>query len=100
MKAIGIIFTVLITIVISSIWRGYVFSKLWLWFVVSSFGAVPLGIVQSIGLAITVTFLTYQYNSYEDKSKSQAETLIRNLAIVFIAPALSLLAGAIVKMWL
>ena len=52
MKAIGIITTVLITLIIAPIWRGYAFSKLWLWFIVSTFGAAPLAVAQSIGLAL------------------------------------------------
>ena len=97
MKIIGIITTVLITLIVSPIWRGYVLSKLWLWFIVSTFGAAPLGIAQSIGLALVVSFLTHQADSYEDKEKSANAKIAQAVAITFLSPAMALLIGWIVK---
>jgi hypothetical protein len=97
MKAIGIITTVLVTLILSPIWRGYAFSKLWLWFIVSTFGAAPLGIAQSIGLALVVSFLTHQPDSYEDKDKSATERMVAAAIIMFLRPAMALLVGWIVK---
>jgi putative flippase GtrA len=97
MKIIGIITTVLITLILSPIWRGYALSKLWLWFIVSTFGAAPLGIAQSIGLALVVSFLTHQYDSYEDKEKSATERMVTGVVIAFLSPAMALLIGWIVK---
>ncbi len=97
MKIIGIITTVLVTLIVSPIWRGYALSKLWLWFIVSTFGAAPLGIAQSIGLALVVSFLTHQLDSYEDKEKSVTEKLVAAIIITFLSPAMALLFGWIVK---
>lgn len=36
---------------------GFVLTKLWFWFVVPTFGFTPLGIVESIGVVILVSFL-------------------------------------------
>lgn len=97
MKIIGIITTVLITMILSPIWCGYALSKLWLWFIVSTFGASPLGIAESIGLALVVSFLTHQHDSYEDKEKSATERIVMGVVHAFLAPAMALLIGWIVK---
>ena len=100
MKIIGILTTLIVSLILGPIWRGYAFSKLWLWFIVSTFGAAPLGIAQSIGLALVVSFLTHQYDSYEDKEKSATERMVVAVAITFLSPAMVLLIGWIVKQWL
>ena len=97
MKSIGIIITALFAIIVSSIWRGYALSKLWLWFIVSTFGAAPLGIAQGIGLALVVSFLTHQVDTYVDKSKSATERMAAGVLIAFLSPATALLIGWIVK---
>lgn len=97
MKTIGIITIALVTIVLSTILRGYALSKLWLWFIASTFGAAPLGIAQSIGLALVVSFMTHQFNSSEDNKKSTDEKMVRNVAITLLSPAMALIIGWIVK---
>lgn len=98
MKITGINTTTIIaTLIVSQIWRGYILSKLWLWFIVSIFGADPLGIAQSIGLALVVSFLTHQPNSYEDEKKSANGKLARVAKVALLSPAISLLIGWIVK---
>ena len=100
MKVIGIVLTVLITLILAPIFRGYALSKLWLWFIVSAFGVVPLGIAQSIGLALVVSFITHQYDGYIDREKSATERLIENSVVLLLSPALALLVGWVVKAWM
>jgi hypothetical protein len=100
MKLIGIITTVLTTLILAPIWRGYVFSKLWLWFIVSTFGASVLSIAQAIGLALVVSFLTHQPDMYEDKSRTQSEKFSSAVCITFMTPAFALLIGWVVTHWL
>jgi len=97
MKIIGIITTILITMIVTPVWRGYALSKLWLWFIVSTFGAAPLGIAQSIGLSLIVSFVTHQTDSYEDKDKSYGEKMTRAVLLAFMTPAMALFIGWIVK---
>ena len=99
MKSFAIL-AALVTMIVSPIWRGYAFSKLWLWFIVSTFGAVPLGIAQAIGLALVVSFLTHQPDTYQDKNQTGTERLITAVIIAFLSPAVALLFGFIVKSWL
>lgn len=100
MKIIGLITVVIITLILSAIWRGYVLTKLWIWFIVSTFGASPLRIAEAIGVALVVSFLCYQYNSYEDKDASASERLIKGISVALLSPAVVLLVGWIVKSWI
>lgn len=100
MKIIGIISTVLTTLVLGPIWRGFVLSKLWLWLIAPTFGAPLLGIAQSIGLTLVVSFLTHQTDTYEDKTKTPGERVTSAVSITFLTPAMALAIGAIVRCYL
>lgn len=90
-------------IVVSSIVRGLVVSKLWAWFVVPTFrGAPHLSIAAAIGIGMIVTFLTFQRpgrtreKSPEDKSELAGEMLAA-VSVALVAPFVTLLIGYIVK---
>jgi hypothetical protein len=85
----------LATIPIGVIWSGYVLSVLWRWFVVPWFGLAPLSVVQAIGLALVIGFLTHQHikNDYEDSTTE----LIYQIAMAIFRPAFALFFGWIVK---
>lgn len=100
MKTIGIIATVLFSIVVSPIWRGYVFSKLWLWFIVSTFGAAPLGIAQSIGIGYVVGFLTKEPKPKKEDARPFWEVFKEALLMAVFYPAFALLFGWIIKQFL
>jgi hypothetical protein len=42
-----------------SLYRGFVLSKLWLWFVVPVFGSRAISVAQGAGLCMVVVFLTW-----------------------------------------
>ena len=50
MKFIGGFFTVVITMIVGAIVRGFVFMKLWSWFVVDIFNVKPLNLIEAIGV--------------------------------------------------
>jgi hypothetical protein len=75
--------------------NGFVLSKLWSWFIVTTFGLDPLNIVQAIGLTIVVGFLTVRTNWNTDKDKTTAEK-ISQFVIALVAPFVTLLVGWIV----
>lgn len=97
MKITAIVITAAATLILAPILRGYALSKLWLWFIVSSFGVVPLGIAQSVGIALVAAFLTHQPDTYEDKDKSATERFFGAVITTFLVPALTLLVGWVVK---
>lgn len=41
------------------VWQGFVFSKIWLWFV-AALGAPPVRIAQSVGLILLVDLVRYK----------------------------------------
>lgn len=71
----GIFALTLLYIVGGSVLNGWVLSKLWLWFMVPLFGFKPLSIVYAIGLALTVRFLTVNYD-FAKQEKQSATTIL------------------------
>jgi len=78
----------------AAIWRGYVLTILWGWFVVHAFGAQPLAIPLAIGLSMLVTFLTHSPQNPKDTDSA----FIIGMAV--FGPALVLFMGWIVQKFL
>lgn len=73
-QGIGKFLAVIVLMVASSAVQGYVLYKLWSWFIVPVFPNAPhLGIVQALGIALLIGYLTGRYSnsklSEEDKKK-------------------------------
>lgn len=100
MKAIGYISTAVFTIVIGSIWRGYVLSVLWAWFIVTTFGAKPISIAAAIGVSCVVSILTFHHRATPKDERSAAEQMLETVVVTFFGPAFSLAFGAVVKAFL
>lgn len=83
----------LITVPLSAIWRGYILSILWGWFIVSTFEAPPLGVAAAIGVSLVISYLTKQNDEYKDESKSQMERVIQSIVYAFLDPAVALAFG-------
>ena len=69
MESIGKFVTVTFLMVLTSIVNGYVFLKLWGWFVSPTFHVEPLILVEAIGLYLFINFL---------KMKKEKMCLIRD----------------------
>lgn len=82
--------------VLSTMWKGYVLSVLWAWFAVP-FGLPVLGVVQAMGIALLVTFLTYQHIATVKPEKSTSADAT-STAILF--PLASLGIGWCIKQFL
>lgn len=97
MKALLALILVPLLIAAELVWRGFVFSKLWVWFVVSSFGAPVLGLAQSIGLSMIVSFLAFRFTP---KHKDQEDATAAMALFAVLAPAWVLFLGYIVHLCL
>ena len=75
----------------SAIWRGYVLSILWGWFIVPLFGLPALSIPFAIGFSLIVGYMTHQATKTEDEPSWG--TLTAHAALL---PAFILLIGWIV----
>ena len=42
---------------IGTVIQGFVFSKLWLWFIVSTFQMQPIRIIESVGILLLIGFI-------------------------------------------
>lgn len=65
MKSFGILITVIMSLVFTTIIYGFVLCKLWIWFVVPTFGLQPLTIIQAIGLSYIISFFTGKNNLFK-----------------------------------
>jgi hypothetical protein len=89
-----------ITGTLGAVIRGFVLSKLWLWFMVPVFHLPVLGIVAAIGISLVIGFLTADSSPTvcEDK-RSTGEKFGAILGVLF-SPFLVLLVGYIVHLFM
>jgi len=78
MKAIGWITVTFIGLFVTSLYRGFVLSLCWVWFVVP-FGAPAISIAHAMGISLVVGFLTSQSGKKPDPDDEFAEVLMRGL---------------------
>jgi hypothetical protein len=52
----------LFVMLVATVFRGYVLSEMWSWFIVP-LGAPALTVVHAIGISMLVAFLTYQHDA-------------------------------------
>ena len=83
-------------IVAGMIWRGYVLSILWGWFIVPFVGLPEMNIPTAIGVAALVG-LTVMAQSPQSDSKEAGERIVHGVLLIALAPTLALLLGWIVK---
>lgn len=96
MKAIGIITVTLVLMVLSTLLNGWAFSLLWEWFV-TPLGYPVLTVPQAIGLAMTISYATHQYQKDEHKDKPFSDVLAWGISLAIVKPLMSLGIGLIVK---
>jgi len=91
-----------VIIVVSAIANGFVLTKLWSWFIVPVFELPALSLVPAIGLGMVIGFLTYQYTNSDSKKedKSLVEALIASTLTAIFRPAMVLLFGWIVQLFM
>lgn len=85
------VIAVLISIPVTAIWRGYVLTMMWAWFVMP-LGVRALGVAQAIGLAMIVGFLTHQR-----RPNDPTHTLMDAVVAAFLTPAIALGLGWVVQ---
>ncbi|HLZ64441.1 MAG TPA: hypothetical protein VKR06_46530 [Ktedonosporobacter sp.] len=86
MKVVGWIVTVVIGIVLSSAWMGYVLSILWEWFISPIFHIGTITIPLAIGLSLVVRMLTTSgYQESDEKQKGSTQQLLSSCVYVFLS---------------
>lgn len=93
----------ILMIVPSVMWSGYVLSIMWGWFVVPTFGLPPLHIGVAIGISSIVSFIVPRTDCQKKKDKDGdgiGAIVLKDTIKTFGKPAFFLLFGWIVKSWM
>jgi len=99
MKRILLLLTLPAILILGPILRGWVLSKLWVWFIVTSFHVQPLAIAQCIGLALIIGFVTKE-NIHTEDNRDAKEKLFSGLAQVFLGPLFVLGFAYVISLFL
>ena len=98
MAIVGMGVMTIVMIVLSAIVNGYVFSQLWAWFVVATFGLTAITIPQAIGLAMVVGW--FKTGLKQDDSLNEFKGFTK-LVYLFLAQVftaiITLIVASIVK---
>ena len=87
---------------VSSIWKAYVLTCLWAWFLVPTFAFPVLKLVPAMGLVLTIGFLTYQLDAQKKKETNSIEAHDMFVAFAFniIFPSFALFWGWLFKQYM
>jgi hypothetical protein len=99
MENLGKFVTVVLAVIVSAIIRGFIFSKLWLWFIVPIFQMQPLRVVEAIGIMSLIEFFLIKKDKNNNEEKFW-ETLLSSMLFVMITSGFTLLFGWIVTLFL
>lgn len=87
-------------IVPSVMWRGYVLSIMWGWFLVPTFDLPLLKIAPALGISAIFGFMSPSCKKEDDDSDSIGQIVLKSVVKAFAIPAWFLLFGWIVKHWM
>jgi multisubunit Na+/H+ antiporter MnhB subunit len=88
MTSILTLFVSIIAAPLCFLWCGFVLSKLWLWFVVPSFGFPALAVVNAAGICIIIKFIK-GYNLSDEKDVE----VFKAISLAFAFPLIVLFIG-------
>ena len=87
-------------LVISSVLNGWVLSILWGWFFVPVLDLPQLSTIQAIGIAMVVSYLTYQHIESDSSKDDTTTALVKAFFMAIFRPLLTLLFAWIVHMFM
>tara|TARA_R110000850_G_scaffold32558_1_gene89716 strand:- start:118 stop:417 length:300 start_codon:yes stop_codon:yes gene_type:complete len=99
MENFGKFMTIVIMMIISPIVNGYVFTKLWMWFIVPTFNIHPIRLIEAVGILLLVNFI----KAKKDKAAKQESfwsDFIENVIFMFLMAGFVLLSGWVFKMFM
>lgn len=98
----GCLYAIILILIspLAAMWKGYVLSILWAWFVVTTFHAPPLTIPAAIGVSYVVTLLVFYRHRTPKNQAPELDQFVESLVGAFLVPALSLGFGWIVNRWM
>ena len=87
-----------LAMIISPIIRGFVFSKLWLWFIVPTFQMQPLKFVEAIGIILLINFFIVKLEDINENNFW--EVFGQNAIFVVVTACFALFSGWILTLFL
>lgn len=81
-------------LICSAFLNAFALTKLWGWFIVTTFGLPALGMAQAYGVMLVISFLTYQF--IETQSDDPLKSLCTSMGFAVMKPLTALLFGWIV----
>lgn len=96
-SCIGTIALVVLALVVGTIMNGWALSMLWGWFIMPIFAAPSLSVVQAIGVAMVVSFLTSGLQSETYKSKDFTDLIGQFAGKAIIYPIVVVAIGWLVS---
>ena len=99
MENFGKFMAVVLAMIVGPIIKGFVFSKLWLWFIVPIFQIQPLRVVEAIGIMLLFNFISVKISK---KSVEDDFWEVYRLYVVssIIVSVFALLFGWIIKLFM
>jgi hypothetical protein len=88
---------------LATIYRGYILSYLWLWFVAQPFDIKAIGVAHGIGLSILMHMLTYQIflkDIIEENVIPEAKRNLMNLGVSIFLSTTALITGFLTKLFM
>lgn len=80
-----------------TILRGAILQTFWTWFAVPAFGVPELSLVNALGIALIVSFLTYQHDARNENERERfVETFSRTVIAGLLICGVSYLSGAVI----
>ena len=95
MENFGKFVTILLGMLLSTLMNGFVFMKLWNWFIVSIFEAKPLILIQSMAIMVLIAFIRIRKS--KDGDEDFWKVFIESMIFVILTSSFTLLIGFIVK---
>lgn len=89
-----------VLLALSAMWKGYVISVLWGWFVVPAFGLPPLSVPLAIGVALIVTLMTHQNPARQGAGGGKKDDLAHAMWFAALLPLFGLGIGWVAKQFI
>lgn len=90
----------LVLLVPSILYSGYVFSTIWSWFIVTTFGLPELSIASALGVAAVVGYLKVKPRDFTVEELSSESQFARFLVAGLVYPTLALGYSWVVKQFM
>jgi len=96
----GVLVALIIGTILSTAVNGWALMTLWGWFVIPVFGLPSLSIVQAIGVALVVSFLTKHTDTSVQQKRSTGEAIGFLVGSSFFLPVITVAIGYVVHQFM